>query len=229
LSFRPVRPPSLTALPSSLLPPPPTSPLFPYTTLFRSRADRRRSGAGRDAADPARRQRRALPRERREPRARRAAPLARRRRERPAGRRMDELPPALLVGGAGREPRAPLAQLRLRRRVALRVRRGRRRDGAPAFRLAAHAPRAAVARLSLRRRPAARRRGRQRADGRAPGREPRRVQPALRVPPPRARAGRGLLSGSGAALGRDATGAAGRQRHIPGRRRRLDGGRAGAL
>src|SRR6266571_3067764 len=167
------------------------------------RADRRRSGAGRDAADPARRQRRALPRERREPRARRAAPLARRRRERPAGGRMDELPPALLVGGAGREPRAPLAQLRLRRRVALRVRRGRRRDGAPAFRLAAHAPRAAVARLSLRRRPAARRRGRQRADGRAPGREPRRVQPALRVPPPRARAGRGLLSGSGAALGRD--------------------------
>src|SRR5207244_1271763 len=88
---------------------------------------------------------------RRQPGAGGATALSRRRRTRPArGGRLDDLPAAVLVGGTGREPRAALAGRAIRRRPALRIRRGSGRDGPTPLRLAAHPFGVPVPRLSLR-------------------------------------------------------------------------------
>src|SRR5207253_2739641 len=138
---------------------------------------------------------------------------SRRRRTRPArGGRLDDLPAAVLVGGTGREPRAALAGRAIRRRPALRIRRGSGRDGPTPLRLAAHPSGVPVPRLSLRRGAAQRRYGRQRPPGRARGCERRGVLPSLLLSPSRGGATGGLLPRGGAALGREAASSAWRHR-----------------
>src|SRR5437899_2157246 len=145
------------------------------------------------------------------------------------GGRVDHIPAAVLVGGAGRQPRAALAGRPVRRWPALRVRRGSGRDGPTPLRLAAHPSRLPVPRLSLRRRAAVRRHGRQRPPGRAGGRERRGVFPSVRLSPSRGGATGGLLPRGGAALGREAARTARRHRVLSRGRRRVHGGGARAL
>src|SRR5207247_10331720 len=134
------------------------------------------------------------------------------------GGRGADLPARLLVGGTGREPRPALAGRAIRRRPALRIRRGSGRDGPTPLRLAAHPSAVPVPRLSLRCGAAVRRHGRQRPPGRARGCERRGVLPSLRLSPSSGGATGGLLPRGGAALGREAAGSAWRHRVLsPGR------------
>src|SRR5438034_1404713 len=172
------------------------------------RANHRRARAAPHVPDRARGQRRALPGERLEPGAGGAAPSRGGSDARRAHRRVDDLPAALLVGGARRQPGAALARVPLRRRPALRIRRRRRGDGAALVRLAAHEPGARLAGLPLRCRLVVRRAVGQRRHGRAAGGELRGVPAAVRLPAYRRGPAGRLLSRRGTAVRVEAAGAA---------------------
>src|SRR5438067_1823290 len=159
----------------------------------------------------------------------RCVELHRRRGGRAAHGRVDGVPPAVLVGGARRQPRAALAQRSLRRRAALRLQRRGSGDGAPSHRLAALGPSTGRAGLPVRRGAPVGRGARQRARGRARDRERHRVQSALRVSPAAGGAPGGFLPRCGAPLRSEAAGAPWRYRLLPRGRRGLHRPRARPL